>query len=66
MEQGSMMERNISRTLGQIEDDIFDARHLAGENNCVEIYGKLDNALLRVQGLGMLLALDSKSPDTKT
>jgi hypothetical protein len=54
------MKQAIAQTLKRLEDEIFDARRLAGQNNNVEIYGKLDNALIRVQGLGMLLALDSK------
>jgi len=53
------MKPIIAKALGQIEDELFRARQVAWQEDCDDIYGKLDNALLRLQGLTMLLSLET-------
>jgi hypothetical protein len=53
------MKPVIAEALGQIEDELFRARRVAWQEGCDDIYGKLDNALLRLQGLTMLLSLET-------
>ena len=52
------LEDGNCKKLGKLEDILFRARHRAGEDNNVEMYGILDNALLLAQDLGMGLKLE--------
>ncbi len=56
----TLKERN-TQTLRQIEKLIRDARQDAWKLGSDELYGKLDNALVSVQYLGMGLKLESES-----
>ena len=56
-------DRN-TKTLKRIEDTIFRARHTAADNNDVEMYGKLDDALVLVQHLSMGLMLERDDRNT--
>ena len=51
-------EDTNSKSLGKLEDMLWRARHIARENNDVEMYGRLDNAFLLTQYLSMGLILE--------
>lgn len=55
------MNSNVRNTLKTIEDGLFKARRLATLRNDGEMYSKIDDEYLRVQALGMLLALNERA-----
>ena len=61
-----MTHEVIISDLRSVETLIFEARQIAWKDKLGdEIYGKLDNALVLVQKVGMALKLESEPPTQK-